>query len=548
MINKVVVVGGVAAGMSFATRMRRLHEQCEIIIIEQGEHVSFANCGLPYYVGDVIDAQNKLLLQNPDGLKAKFNLDVRVKQRAIKIDRKNKTLHIQKQDDGTSYTETYDVLVLATGAKPFLPPIPGLDTATNRFTLRDVKDAQNIKDFIQKHQPKRAVVLGGGFIGLEMVENLVDLGITTALVEASDHVMPPFDTDMASYVHHHLRAKGVELYLNNKLEEVLDSGRTLKLGDGHIEGCDLLISSMGVRADSILAKEAELPMTPQGLIVVDKKFHVADGVYAIGDVIAVEQRQTQQMVSIPLANLANRQGRILADILMGKSQGYHGVVGVSVLKIFDQVAGQVGLNERALQAMKQPYHVLHGHYAHHAGYYPGAETMHVKLLFAPDGKIFGMQAVGGEGVDKKLDVISTAITGQLTIYDLTTLELAYAPPFGSAKDIINQLAYAASNILEGKMKTWQAHEASTLLENGEYVLDVREIGEREGDRFISGDHHIALGQLRSRLFELPKDKTIYVYCAAGVRGYNACTILEQSGFDCSNLDGGFNHYSSVVRK
>lgn len=547
MKRKIVIVGGVAGGATTAARLRRLNEQDEIVVIERGEYISFANCGLPYYVGGTIKERDSLFLETVEGMREKFNVEVRTANEVTKIDRAAQNLEIRDLQRGTSYTESYDILILSTGAAPIKPNIPGLAEAENVFTLRSVPDVDQIKAYIEKQSVKRATVVGGGFIGLEMMENLVELGLEVSLVEMCNQVMPPLDYEMAQIVHNQIGLHGVNLILGDGVAAFKDQGKRVELTSGTELATDLTILSIGVSPESTLAKAAGLELGVRNAIAVDEQFRTSDpAIYAIGDVIEVKDFVTGQPTVIPLAWPANRQGRLLADHLNGKSVRYKGTMGTSVAKVFELTVASSGSSEKTLQRLGLPYEVVHIHPNSHAGYYPGASPLGLKLLFSPEGKILGVQAVGMEGVEKRVDVVATAMKLGATVYDLADLELAYAPPYSSAKDPVNYAGYVASNLLEGTAETFQWHEVDELVAKGAYLLDVREEFEL-ATGVLEGAHQLAWGELRGRLAELPKDETIHVFCQVGQRGYNASRILKENGFQVKNLDGGFKTYKQAKR-
>ena len=543
MSKKVVIIGGVAGGASAAARLRRLDESLQIIMFEKGEYISFANCGLPYYIGDTIKNRNSLLIQTVEGMASRFNMDIRNFSEVTSIDKEKKILTVKNHKTGRSYEETYDILILSPGANPVAPPIPGLKYANNIFTLRNIPDMDSIKGYINRNKPKSAVIVGGGFIGLEMAENLHQLGIDITVVEMLDQVMAPLDFEMAQIVHSHLIDKKVDLILGDGVKEFSDGGKKISLNSGRQLTTDIIILSIGVTPETKIAKEAGLTLNTRNAIVTDNHMQTSDpSIYAIGDAVEVRDYINGSPVMIPLAGPANRQGRLVADIICGKEAEYKGTLGTSVAKVFDLTVATTGNNEKTLKKNTTPYKVVHIHPGSHAGYYPGAYPISIKLIFAPEtGKILGAQAVGYDGVEKRIDVIATAIKGNLTVNDLADLELSYAPPYSSAKDPVNMAGYAATNLLNGLVDNVQWYEIDELIENEGFLLDIR-------DEFevalggLNGSANIPLNQLRSRLNELPKDKTIYTYCQVGLRGYLACRILNQAGFKCKNLDGGYRTY------
>lgn len=551
MAKKIVVVGGVAGGMSFAARYRRLNEDDEIVVLERGGYISFANCGLPYHLSGVIAKRESLLLKTAKDMKDKLNIDVFIHHEAIKIDKANKTITVNDLENNNIYQINYDKLIIATGSKPFIPPITGIENVQNLLTLRGVEDMDTIKAVMQtlsdangNQNTKEALVLGGGFIGLEVAENLVKAGFKVNLVEMANQVMTNLDEDMALYIREEMESHGLVLHLGVKVEKFV--GNKAILSNGKEINAPMVIASMGVKPDSSLVDnsdtDTDIKLDFNGGIMCDDGFKADTDIYAIGDVITNKHFITGSRGYFPLANPANRQGRLLADILNGSKARYKGILGVAIAKIFDKAVGSVGLNEKTLTQEKIDYLVVSGHLNSHASYYPNSSRIDYKLLFAKNGKILGFQAIGAMGVDKRLDIIATAIKGNLSVYDMIELETAYAPPFGMAKDLVIMACYAASNILDGNAKNLSIANASRLIKSGEFVLDVRETSERDGGNLIEGAYHIPLGDLRKRFTELPKDKTIYVHCLSGIRSYNAMRFLMLKGYDAINLDGGFTSY------
>jgi CoA-disulfide reductase len=549
MTKKIVIIGGVAGGATAAARLRRLDETSTIVLFERGEHISFANCGLPYYIGETIKERQKLLVQTVEGMSKKFNLDIRNLSEVTQINRDKKTVSVKNLQTNEVYEESYDTLVLSPGAKPIFPPIEGIKEAENIFTLRNIPDTDKIKAVVDEQQPKRAVVVGGGFIGLEMAENLADRGIEVTVVEMANQVMAPLDYEMAAIVHNHLRAKGVNLILEDGVKAFLQKGTTIELTSGTRLCSDLTILSIGVRPENQLALNAGLDVGQRGGILVNDYLQTNDeNIFAIGDAIEVKDYINGNAAMIPLAGPANRQGRIVANNIYGKAERYKGTLGTSIAKVFDLTVATTGNNEKRLKQLNTEFKAIHIHPASHAGYYPGAEPIALKLLFNPaTGKILGAQAVGMDGVDKRIDVIATAIKGELTVFDLTEVELSYAPPYSSAKDPVNMAGYVASNIMNGDVETVQWHEIDEIVSQNGLLIDVREPIEREMG-FIKGSVNIPLGDLREQLDRLPKNEIIYVSCQVGLRGYLASRILSENGFNVKNLDGGWKTYSSVFNQ
>lgn len=545
-MKKVLIIGGVAGGASAAARLRRLDETAEIIMFERGEHISFANCGLPYYIGGIIPERDHLLVETAEGMSSRFNMDVRVQTEVLSIHTSRKTVSVLDRITGRTYEESYDYIILSPGANPITPPIPGLDEAENVFTLRSIPDTDRIMEFIEIQQPHKAVVVGGGFIGLEMAENLHHRGLDVTIVEMLDQVMAPLDYEMAAFVHNHLREKGVNLILGDGVQAFKELGGKIQLQSGKTVASEMTILSIGVRPEVSLAKEAGLELGPRGGIKVNPYLQTSDPfIYAIGDAVEVQDFISQKPALIPLAGPANKQGRMAADNIAGLGRRYRGTMGTSIAKVFDLQVASVGNNEKMLKQNDMPYEVVHIHSGSHAGYYPGAHDMALKLLFHPTtGQIYGAQGVGQEGVDKRIDVLATAIFSGLTVRDLQELELAYAPPFSSAKDPVNMLGFAAANIMDGITNHVQWYEIEEIKKEGGILLDIRSNMERKLDP-IDDSIHIPLDELRTRLSELPLDKGIYVFCYIGVRGYIAERILKQNGFSAYNLDGGIRTLRAV---
>lgn len=552
MPKRVVIVGGVAGGMSAATRLRRLDEFAEIVVYERGPFVSFANCGLPYHVGGEIADRAKLIVQSPARLKAVFNLDIRAKTEVVSIDKKAKTVQVRDLTTGTTATDRYDDLILATGATAVVPPTPGI-TRPGHFHLRTIPEMDAILAWISQHSAKTAVVLGGGLIGLEAAEQLHRKGLSVTVVEKNPQVLTPLDREMAAHVHIELKKNGVRLELSNPAVTFQDAqpgesaaASVAVLANGTRLLADVVIVGVGVRPETTLAKAAGLEIGTSGGVKVNSRLQTSDPhIWAVGDVIEVTHRVTSAPAVIPLAGPANRQGRIAADNICGGDAHYRGTLGTAIVRVFDLTAAVTGANESLLRKAGMKFEAVHLHPNSHAGYYPGAKSIAMKVLFDPSsGRLLGAQAVGADGVDKRIDVLATALAGNMVIDDLAELELAYAPPFGSAKDPINLAGMAAQNVLEGLVEVTQWHEVPALVAAGAVVLDVREPGERDGG-IIPGSVSIPLGKLRERLAELPKDRDILVHCASGQRSYNACRVLTQHGFRCRNLTGSFKTWSAA---
>ena len=548
-MKKILIVGGVAGGATAAARLRRLDETSQIIMFERGEYISFANCGLPYYIGGVIENREALLVQTVEGMSKRFNLDIRNFSEVVSIDPENKTISVKNLKTNEEYKESYDELILSPGASPTKPPIPGLDKADNVFTLRNIPDTYRIKAYVDDNRPKEAVVIGGGFIGVEMAENLVERGVKVHLIEMLEQVMAPFDYEMAQILHGHMEDNGVDLILGDGVDSFKNDGNTIVLKSGKQISTDMTILSIGVRPENKLAKDAGLDLGPRGHILVDENMMTSkDHIYAVGDAIQTKDLIFQEGASIALASPANRQARIVADRINGIDSKYKGVLGTSVAKVFDMTASSTGNNEKKLKQMGiENYETVHLHPLSNAGYYPTANPMDLKLIFeVPSGKVLGAQAIGYTGVEKRIDVIATAIAAGMTVRELQDIELAYAPPFSSAKDPVNMAGYAASNILDGLVKKVDVMEIDQLVEGGEYLLDIRTEEEYSLGN-INGSVNIPLDELRDRMDEIPKDRNIYVNCQVGLRGYLGCRILNQNGFNTYNLDGGYSLYSNYKR-
>lgn len=538
---KIIIVGGVAGGMSAATRLRRLMEDAEITIFEKGPFVSFANCGLPYYVSGEISKQEDLLVQTPESLKARFNLDVRPFHEVIQISPEEHTVTVRH--DGQEFTESYDKLILSPGAKPFVPTIEGVAEAKNAYTLRNVPDLDEIMAALDNH-PKEAVVIGAGFIGLEMAENLAKHGLQVTIVEKAPHVLPPLDQEMAAFVQAELLANGVRVITSQSATRFEDQGKVIVLENGQKIASDLTILSVGVQPENGLAQAAGIELGLRGGILVDEHYETSQkDIFAVGDAIVVKQEITDQDALISLASPANRQGRQVADVIAGLGRTNKGSIGTAIVRAFDMTAASTGLSERILSMNQLPYKALHVSGKDHAGYYPGATDMTLKLLFDPNtGRIYGAQGVGKKGVDKRIDILATAIKGNLTVFDLPELEFTYAPPFGSAKDPVNMLGYAALNLIEGLSDNIQWYQLEDELAAGKKFLDVRTSGEFQSGRLRVDTIHIPLNELRERLDELDKNQAYIVSCHSGLRSYIAERILKQAGFTVQNLDGAYSLY------
>ena len=549
-MGKVLIVGGVAGGASAAARLRRLDETAEIIIFERGEYISFANCGLPYYIGGEIKDKANLTLQTPQSFNARFRADVRTLQDVTAIDKEEKNITVRDVRTGRSYTERYDQLILSPGAAPLVPNIDGAGN-DRVFTLRNIPDTYKIKDFIDSKNPQSAVVAGGGYIGVEMAENLKNAGLAVSLVEMTNQVIAPLDYDMACDIHRHMEQKGVKLFLEEAVKSIREQdGRlAITLNSGEISA-DMLIMAVGVRPESDLAKTAGLTMNERGAIVVDEYMRTSDkNIYAVGDAVEVTDFVTGQKAVIPLAGPANKQGRIAADNICGISSQYGGTQGSAILKVFDMTAAATGINEKTAKRLGLQYDKSFTYSTSHAGYYPGAVNMSIKTIFdKKTGKILGAQITGFGGVDKRCDILATAIRAGMTAYDLAKLELCYAPPYSSAKDPVNMAGFVIENLLTGKVKNFHWHDVNDLPRDGSvHLLDTRTAPEYENGH-IDGFINIPLDDLRGRMSELDKGKKVYVACQIGLRGYIAARILTQNGFDAYNLSGGYRLYHSIYGK
>lgn len=544
---KILIIGGVAGGATTAARLRRMDEKAQIILFERGEYVSYANCGLPYYIGGTIGERDRLFVQTVEGFTSRFNIDIRVKSEVVSIDRDNKTVIVNNLATGEKYIESYDKLVLSPGAEPIKPPVKGIDNE-RIFTLRNIPDTDKIKQYIDKYKPRKAVVIGGGFIGLEMVENLHDAGIDVSLVEKSNQVMAPIDFSMASIVHQHLQQKDVNLYLQEGAASFETVGTQIKvnLESGKELMADIVILSIGVRPDIKLAKDAQLELGSFGGIKANDYMQTSDkDIYALGDAVEVYNPIIGKHSLIPLAGPANKQGRIVADnILEGNRYKYCGSIGTSIAKVFDLTVATAGASSKLLNRENIEHLSSFTHSSSHAGYYPNALPMSVKIIFSPsDGKLLGAQVVGFDGVDKRIDLFAQVIKKEGSIYDLMEIEHAYAPPYSSAKDPVNMAGFVAENILKSKVRVIQWRDIDKLDTANTILLDTRTKGEYEFGH-IEDAVNIPVDEIRNRLAEIPKDKTIVLYCAVGLRGYLAYRILSQLGYDkLFNLSGGYKTYS-----
>jgi NADPH-dependent 2,4-dienoyl-CoA reductase/sulfur reductase-like enzyme/rhodanese-related sulfurtransferase len=541
--KKVVIVGGVAGGATCAARLRRLDESAQILVLDRGPYVSFANCGLPYYVGDAIQGEAKLLVATPELFRERFNIEVRTENEVIAIDRGACNVQVRDHDTGREYREHYDALVLAPGAAPIRPPLLGIDIP-GIFTLRSVPDSREIRKWIESKSPRRAVVVGGGFIGLEMAENLVHRGIDVTIVEMAKQLMPPLDPEMAEHVRRRLATHSVHLQMGDGVagfEQAADGSLVVHTQSGAAFGADLVVLSIGVRPETKLAREAGLTIGERGGIRVDRQMRTDDPhIWAIGDVVEVRNRLTGQWELVPLAGLANRQARIAADAICRRPSRFHDVQATAVCGFFGLTVALTGATEKSLRrAGMDDFSAVYLHPGHHVGYYPGAKPIHLKLVFRrSDGLVLGAQAIGEEGVERRIDVISTAIQMQSTVFDLEEAELCYAPQYGAAKDPVNLAGMIASNVVRGDVELAPWPE---LLTADVVLLDVREPAEF-GRGCLDGAVNIPLGRLRERMDELQRDREIWVNCGVGQRAYYACRILSQHGFCVRNLSGGYHTY------
>lgn len=548
-VSKVLIIGGVAGGASAAARLRRLNEHIEIILFEKGEYISFANCGLPYYIGGDIKNKADLTLQTPQGFKKRFNIDVRTFNEVISINKDKKTVTVLNHNTNETYEEWYDVLLLSPGAEPVRPNIEGINLG-RVFTLRNIPDTYRIKDYIDNTAPKSAAVIGGGYIGVEMAENLVQAGLSVTIVEMQNQVIAPLDFDMASIIHNELERNGVTLKLETALEKIEEQGSSLKVvtNKGAFDA-DMVILAIGVKPETKIAQAAGLKLNQRGALIVDDNMKTSDDfIYAAGDAVEVFDFITKEKTVIPLAGPANKQGRIAADNITGIKSTYRGTQGSAILKVFDLTAASTGITEKTAKRLGLNYEKSFTVSASHAGYYPDAEEMFIKTIFDKEtGKILGVQIAGYAGVDKRCDVIAASINFNASVCDLTKLELCYAPPYSSAKDPVNMAGYVAENILNGIVKIFHYHDVSSLPKDGSVnLIDTRTKGEyRLGH--IEGFVNIPVDSLRERMNEIDKSKPVYIVCQVGLRGYIACRILSGYGYDCYNLSGGYALYKEIMK-
>ena len=547
---KILIIGGVAGGATAAARLRRMDEDAQIILFERGEYVSYANCGLPYYIGGTISERDRLFVQTVDGFINRFNIDIRVRSEVISFDLKDKTVKVHDIAANRDYIESYDKLIISTGAEPIKPPMPGIEDS-RIFSLRNVPDMDKIKSYINQHKPRRAVVIGGGFIGLEMVENLHDAGLDITLIEKSNQVMAPIDFSMASIVHRHLIQKNVSLLLEEGVEqfESIEDGINVVLESGGSVTADMVILSIGVRPEVKLAKDAGLQLGSMGGIKVDDYMQTSDNsVYALGDATEVFNPIINKHTLVPLAGPANKQARIVADnILEGNKYTYKGTIGTSIAKVFDLTVAAAGASSKLLNREKIEHISSYTHGSSHAGYYPEALPLSIKIIFSPeDGRLLGAQVVGYDGVDKRIDLFAQVIKNGGTIYDLQEIEHAYAPPYSSAKDPVSMAGFVAENILKRKVNIIQWRDILSIDKTKAMIIDSRTKEEYDFGH-IEGAINIPVDEIRSRLNEMPRDKKIIVYCAVGLRGYIASRILMQHGYtDVYNLSGGYRTYSCAI--
>ena len=552
--KRILIVGGVAGGAACAARLRRLSEETEIVVFERGPYVSFANCGLPYYLGGVIRNRADLLVADPIRFRRFFRIEVRTRTEVLSVDRRNRQLTIRDHETGAESTEGYDALVLSPGARPVRPPLPGIDLP-GIFTLRNIPDADRVMEWIESRNAKQAVVVGGGFIGLEMAENLVRRGLGVTVIEKMAQVMPPLDPEMAAQVHIEVRNEGVDLRLGTGVSGFKPKeggGLCVGTASGEVCGADVVVLAIGVRPETDLAAAAGLEIGERGGIRVDDQMRTSDpAIWAVGDAVEVRNVVTGQWTLLPLAGPAARQGRVAADAIMGRASRFRGVQGTAVVGVFGRTVACTGANEQALDAAGIAYEKVYLHPAQHVGYYPGAQPIEMKLLFAPDdGRILGAQCVGLEGVEKRIDVLSTAIQHSATVYDLEEAELCYAPQYGAAKDAVNMAGFVAANLLNGDSPVAHWTDLERLGRAGPaggkpmpLILDVRFPDEYEAGH-VAGSLLIPLPELRDRLGDLPRDREIWVNCNVGQRAYYAVRILRQHGFEAKNLSGGYRTFTS----
>ncbi|WP_019637277.1 FAD-dependent oxidoreductase [Paenibacillus fonticola] len=548
MKRKVLIVGGVAGGASAAARLRRLDEDAHIVLFERDPYISFANCGLPYYIGDTIKERSKLIVQTPEAMRQRFNIDVRTGNEVLSLDPAARTLRVRSIERG-EYEESYDSVILSPGAKPVRPALPGIDHP-QIFTLRNIPDTDRIKEQVTEAGRRSAVVIGGGFIGVEMAENLKEIGLEVTLIEAGPQILAPFDIEMANRLAKEMEQHGVRLRLGDSVASFEDADGAVKvlLASGAEIQADIVILSIGVAPDTGFLKSSGIALGSKGHILVNAHMETSlDNVYAVGDAVETTDFISGTPAAVPLAGPANKQGRIAADNVCGLATAYDGAQGTSIIKVFGLTGAATGHNEKTLQRLGTPYHAIFVHPSSHATYYPGASPITIKLLFSPDGAVLGAQAVGQSGVDKRLDVLASAIRFKGSVADLTELELTYAPPYSSAKDPVNMAGYAAENVLTGKTHVFLPRELEDRVQNNTLLVDVRTATEHARGH-IPGSINIPVDELRDRLNELDADKEIWLYCQVGLRGYTAARILNQNGFRTRNLTGGYVTYQMSTYK
>lgn len=547
---KIIIIGGVAGGATAAARLRRLNEDAQIIMFEKDEYISFANCGLPYHISGVIEDRNDLLVQTKEGMGQRFNLDIRNFSEVIRIDRNRKVVAVKEVNTGKEYEESYDKLILSPGASPIVPPIQGLKESNNVFILRNIPHTDAIMNYLKHNKVNKVAVIGGGFIGVEVAENLKEIGKDVTIIDMAPQVLAPLDFEFAQIVHKKLVRQGIKLKLNDGVSHFENNGHLVVTQSGQTIETDMIILAIGVSSEVKLAKDADLNVGALKGIVVDEHMLTSDpDIYALGDAVEVKHRVSGLTTKIPLAWPANRQAIVVANHIFGIEDSYKGSLGTAVVKVFDLTVATTGLNERTLKQLNYPVQSVHVQRNNHASYYPNAQEMNLKLLFHPEtGQIYGAQGVGYEGVEKRIDVIATAILGGLKAQDLIDLELSYAPPFGSAKDPVNILGYAASNILSGRIKKIDVLEVDQLVASGSFFLDVR-TSDEVSYGLVKGSTNIDIDQLRHRLNDLPSKETpIYVMCRVGHRGYVATMMLNHLGYNAINVDGGYDLYKIATKQ
>ncbi|GIP58400.1 FAD-dependent oxidoreductase [Paenibacillus sp. FSL W8-0186] len=548
MKRKILIVGGVAGGASAAARLRRLDEEAHIVLFERDPYISFANCGLPYYIGDTIKERSKLIVQTPEAMRRRFNIDVRTGSEVLSLDPAAKTVKVRSEEHG-EYVVAYDAVILSPGAKPIRPALPGIDHP-QIYTLRNIPDTDRIKEQVTSASKRSAVVIGGGFIGIEMAENLREIGLDVALVEAGPQILAPFDAEMSNMLAKEMEQQGVKLHLGDSVTGFADADGevTVKLASGTELQAGLVILAIGVAPDTRFLQSSGIALGPKGHILVNEHMQTnLEDVYAVGDAVETMDFVSGSKTAVPLAGPANKQGRIAADNICGLGTTYKGTQGTSIIKVFSLTGASTGNNEKTLQRLGTPYHAIYVHPSSHATYYPGASPLTVKLLFSPEGRVLGAQAVGKSGIDKRLDVLASAIRFKGSVADLTELELTYAPPYSSAKDPVNMAGYAAENVLTGKTRVFLPRELEDRDESSTLLVDVRTEAEHARGH-IPGSVNIPVDELRERLDELDTNKEIWVYCQVGLRGYTASRILNQRGFRTRNLTGGYVTYQTYAYK